>query len=121
MFTGLIEDIGTVRELRRAAAGARMTIATAIPVAELTMGESIAVNGACLTVVAFGGDCFAADLTDRALHVVEEGLCPLLQHPADAFEKLADLALVIRLASPEGERRPQGFADLLQQFLQRAT
>lgn len=67
MFTGLIEDVGTIRELRRGDAGGRLAVATAIPERELTLGESIAVNGACLTVVAFGGGLFSADLSPESL------------------------------------------------------
>lgn len=67
MFTGLIEDLGTVRELRRGAAGARLTVATALPMTELAIGESIAVNGVCLTVTGFGGGTFSADLSPESL------------------------------------------------------
>ena len=67
MFTGLIEDLGTVRELRQGSAGARLSVATAIPMAELELGESIAVNGICLTVTDFGGGFFAADVSPETL------------------------------------------------------
>ncbi|MDY0267841.1 riboflavin synthase [Trichloromonas sp.] len=67
MFTGLIEDLGTVRELRKGAAGARLTVATAIPMEELALGESIAVNGICLTVTGFGGGSFTADVSPETL------------------------------------------------------
>lgn len=63
MFTGLIEDLGTLRELRRGAEQVRLTVATALPMGELTLGESIAVNGICLTVVAFGDGTFSADVS----------------------------------------------------------
>jgi riboflavin synthase len=63
LFTGLIEDLGTLRELRRGAAEVRLTVATALPMGELTLGESIAVNGICLTVVAFGKGTFSADVS----------------------------------------------------------
>lgn len=67
MFTGLIEDLGTVRELRTSGSGGRLTVATAIPAGELVMGESIAVNGVCLTVVAIGRDGFTADVSPETL------------------------------------------------------
>jgi riboflavin synthase len=63
LFTGLIEDLGTLRELRRGDGEVRLTVATALPMAELTMGESIAINGICLTVVAFGNGAFSADVS----------------------------------------------------------
>jgi riboflavin synthase len=67
MFTGLIEDLGTLRQLRRESAKVQLTVATRIPMAELVLGESIAVNGICLTVVAFGGGTFTADVSPESL------------------------------------------------------
>jgi riboflavin synthase len=52
MFTGLIEDIGRVAASVRSGAAAVLTITTALPAAEISVGDSIAVNGACLTVTA---------------------------------------------------------------------
>ena len=63
MFTGLIEDVGTIRELRQAGEQLQVTVATALPMQELTLGESIAVNGICLTVVEFGQGIFKADVS----------------------------------------------------------
>lgn len=67
MFTGLIEEVGMVRELRRGGDGARLTVATRFPMEEIRLGESIAVNGLCLTVVAFGGGTFCADVSPESL------------------------------------------------------
>ncbi len=67
MFTGLIEDLGTIRELRLGGEKAVLTVATAIPMAELQLGESIAVNGVCLTATRFGGGTFSADLSPESL------------------------------------------------------
>jgi riboflavin synthase len=67
MFTGLIEDLGTVRELRKDTDRVRITVATRIPMIELTIGESIAVNGICLTLVSFGGGTFCADVSPETL------------------------------------------------------
>ena len=51
MFTGIIEDLGTVEEIKRTDKGALIILATALPLARISIGDSIAVNGACLTVV----------------------------------------------------------------------
>lgn len=67
MFTGLIEDLGTLRQLRRESDKVQLTVATRIPMAELVLGESIAVNGICLTVVAFGGGTLTADVSPESL------------------------------------------------------
>lgn len=53
MFTGLVEDIGTVRAIRPQGAGLSMTFTTSIPMDEVAVGDSIAVNGACLTAETF--------------------------------------------------------------------
>src|SRR3970040_1990482 len=67
MFTGIIEVIGTVQEFSRQGDGARVHIGAG-PLAEgLRLGESIAVEGACLTVTALRGNGFAADLSVETL------------------------------------------------------
>jgi riboflavin synthase len=59
MFTGLVEDIGTIVRLDRRSDAMVLTIATrAIDVAELVLGESVAVNGVCLTVTERAGSQF---------------------------------------------------------------
>ncbi|HEY7746470.1 MAG TPA: riboflavin synthase [Desulfuromonadales bacterium] len=67
MFTGLIEDLGTVRELRRESSRVRLTVGTAIPSTELHLGDSVAVNGICLTVVTIGNGSFTADISPETL------------------------------------------------------
>ena len=67
MFTGLIEDLGTLRDIRTGADQARLTVATGLPMAELTLGESIAVNGVCLTVTSFGDGAFFADVSPETM------------------------------------------------------
>ena len=51
MFTGIIEDLGTVEGLTRTNKGARLSFGTALALGRIAIGDSIAVNGACLTVV----------------------------------------------------------------------
>jgi riboflavin synthase len=67
MFTGLIEDLGILRDIRTGSDQARLTVATGLPMAELSLGESIAVNGVCLTVTSFGDGVFAADVSPETL------------------------------------------------------
>src|SRR5579871_4946254 len=52
MFTGLVESLGTVREVVFEGGGCRLALAAPDIGGELTVGQSVAVNGACLTVVA---------------------------------------------------------------------
>lgn len=67
MFTGLIETVGSVRTLKRVGGGGRLSIAASLSARELQLGESIAVNGACLTVVEFGEGYFVADVSPETL------------------------------------------------------
>src|SRR4051794_10700571 len=65
MFTGLVQAIGKVRELQRGAGGASLGLSC--PFSELVLGESIAVNGCCLTVTSMQGDGFTADASHETL------------------------------------------------------
>jgi riboflavin synthase len=52
MFTGLVETLGTVEELTPEGVGSRLTVRAKEIAGQLTLGESVAINGACLTVIA---------------------------------------------------------------------
>jgi len=67
MFTGIVEDLGTLREVRRGSESARLRVATRLPVAEIHDGDSIAVDGACLTVVARSSDSFDVEASRETL------------------------------------------------------
>ena len=68
MFTGLIEAVGTVAGLDRSGAGARLRVEVEWPDQELPQsGDSVAVNGACLTAVDPTAGGFAADLSPETL------------------------------------------------------
>ena len=68
MFTGIIEEIGHVNEIKNAASSAVLTI-TAKKVLEGTkLGDSIAVNGVCLTVTGIHGGTFTADVMHETLN-----------------------------------------------------
>lgn len=67
MFTGIIEGLGTVAKLRSSGRGKRLVVATDLSLKEIKIGDSIAVNGACLTVVAKNANRFEADLSPETL------------------------------------------------------
>lgn len=67
MFTGIIEDLGTVATIKRSPAGAILMIRTALPLSRVTLGESIAINGACMTVTGKGRGTFAMDISAESL------------------------------------------------------
>lgn len=58
MFTGIIEDTGTVAAVAAEGQGRRLTIRTALPLDQVKVGDSIACNGVCLTAETFDGDTF---------------------------------------------------------------
>jgi len=72
MFTGLIEDIGTVESLESGEEGARLRIATRLA-AEISDGDSVAVNGVCLTATAVDTVGFATEAMNRTLTVTALG------------------------------------------------
>ena len=67
MFTGIVEELGTVESLDPRAAGSRLTVCCSTVMADLTEGASIAVNGVCLTAVDLRAGSFAADLAPETL------------------------------------------------------
>ncbi len=69
MFTGLIQEIGRVKKLDRQTNSARLTIEAAMVGDQLQMGESIAVSGACLTVVGWDRVSFTVDVSPETLDV----------------------------------------------------
>ena len=66
MFTGLVQEIGTIDAVQQTADGVRLAIATPLA-AELAPGDSVAVNGVCLTAVEPSAERFAADVMHETL------------------------------------------------------
>ena len=67
MFTGLIEHIGKVRAIERSGEAARLKIFASFPPAELALGDSVAVNGVCLTVTAMDAGVLAFDASPETV------------------------------------------------------
>jgi riboflavin synthase len=67
MFTGIIETTGRLEGHASRGRGKRLTLATARPLPRLRIGESIAVNGACLTVTSRNGRRFTVDVSPETL------------------------------------------------------
>lgn len=72
MFTGLVESVGEVLERKATSGGIRLRIGTALA-PELTPGESLAVNGVCLTVIVAQGSEVQADVGPETLRVTTLG------------------------------------------------
>lgn len=67
MFTGIIEELGTVRSIERTTDSARVTIEGPLVVSDAEHGASISVNGVCLTVVTCDASTFSADVMAQTL------------------------------------------------------
>ena len=67
MFTGLVEETGELLALERSATGARLTLRAPLITGDIHLGDSVAVNGCCLTVAAHEGGTLAFDLLDETL------------------------------------------------------
>jgi riboflavin synthase len=78
MFTGIVQAVGRVSASEQRAGDLRLVIdatglAARVDATRLAIGESVAVNGACLTVVEFDGACFAADVSRETLSLTTLG------------------------------------------------
>lgn len=73
MFTGLIEALGEVTGMRPAGGGRRLDVRPGFAVSELILGESVAINGVCLTVVAAEGDGMSFDVSPETLKATNLG------------------------------------------------
>lgn len=67
MFTGLVEELGKISAFEKHASGAKIKISAKIVTADTNEGDSIAVNGVCLTALEVGKDSFSADVSDETL------------------------------------------------------
>ncbi|MBM2802825.1 MAG: ribE [Deltaproteobacteria bacterium] len=67
MFTGLIDDVGRIGALRLKDGSAVLTVKTKLPVRSMPLGASVAVNGACLTVVNKLKGAFTVDISPETL------------------------------------------------------
>ena len=66
MFTGLVADLGTVSDVAATADGVRLSVATSLA-GELSEGDSVAVNGVCLTAVSADAQGFTAEVMNETL------------------------------------------------------
>ncbi len=102
MFTGLIEDVGTVRELQAGEDGTTLRIDTSLG-AELASGDSVAVNGVCLTATAADPEGFSAEAMNQSLRVTSLG--------ALAEGDRVNLELAVRAGDRLGGHIVQGHVD----------
>jgi len=69
MFTGLIAELGRITAVEKGESSAVFTIAAPSLISQITLGDSVAVNGVCLTATSITGDTFTADVMVQTLAV----------------------------------------------------
>ena len=67
MFTGIIEELGKVRDIEQRGENARLVVEAHTVIEDIKHGDSIAVNGVCLTALDIQKDSFAADVSEETL------------------------------------------------------
>jgi riboflavin synthase len=67
VFSGIVEVVGIIKAVQPTAEGARLSVETSLPLAEIAMGESICVNGTCLTVTVKGEKGLGFDVSAESL------------------------------------------------------
>ena len=77
MFTGIVEEMGTVRRLNQSPNRCELELSASKVLEGTQIGDSIAVNGVCLTVIRMGSDHFTADVMPETLRRFksESGTC----------------------------------------------
>jgi len=116
MFTGLVAELGTVEAVEPSPGGTRLTVGAGLA-SELREGDSVAVNGVCLTAVAADGGSFRADvmaetLRRSSLEGVRPGSRVNLELPLRASDRLGGHVVQghVDATGTVAEVRPDGFA-----------
>jgi riboflavin synthase len=136
MFTGLVADLGTVTAVDATGDGVRLSVSTALA-GELSLGDSVAVNGVCLTATTVAGGAFTADVMHESLRrsslgEVREGSAVNLELPLRAADRLGghfvqghvDGVAVVRDVRTDGFSRVVTFdapADLLRYVVEKGS
>lgn len=103
MFSGIIADVGVIKSAQDREGGLRLTVATeALGMDDVQLGDSIAVNGVCLTVVSMDGNDFTVDVSRETLNCTV-GL--------DAQGQRVNLEKALRLSDRLGGHLVSGHVD----------
>ena len=103
MFTGLIAELGSITDLEKGESSAVFTISAPKLISEIAVGDSVAVNGACLTATAISGTTFTADVMIQTLSLTSLGQL--------SVASTVNLELAAQLNSRLGGHMVQGHVD----------
>ena len=103
MFTGLIQDVGRVSAIDRQESSAKLEITSSEISSQIAQGDSVSVNGTCLTVVSFTKESFEVDVMVQTLNLTSTGSL--------AVGSLVNLELATRTQDRLGGHIVQGHVD----------
>jgi riboflavin synthase len=109
MFTGLIQYVGEVSKIEQAGTSARLTINCPPITSEIKVGDSVSVNGVCLTVTDFDNDSFSVDVMVQTLNLSSIGKL--------VIKDLVNLELATKSQDRLGGHIVQGHVDGLAQIV----
>jgi riboflavin synthase len=109
VFTGLIQDIGIVQAVAHHSGGRQVTIATHLDLSRIRVGDSVAVDGACLTVVRIGDSAFTVEVSPETMRRTTLGRAQSGQ--------AVNLEEPLRLSDPLGGHLVSGHVDGIGQIL----
>jgi riboflavin synthase len=109
MFTGLIQYVGEVSKIEQADTSARLTINCPPITSEIKVGDSVSVNGVCLTVTDFDGNSFSVDVMVQTLNLSSIGKL--------VIKDLVNLELATKSQDRLGGHIVQGHVDGLAQVV----
>lgn len=112
MFTGLIQELGKVRDVTKGDTSAIVTIMAPETVRNLSKGDSVAINGVCLTAIEVGNETFVADVMVQTLRMTNLGKL--------AEGSSVNVELSARLDSLMGGHIVQGHVDGVAEVIERA-
>jgi len=113
MFTGIIQDMGTVRKLARKGEDALLEVETALALDDVRIGDSIAVSGACLTVTTLGKKSLTFDVSAESLSKTSLGRLK----PGDAV----NLEKALRLSDFLGGHLVLGHVDCVGRIVEKTA
>lgn len=116
MFTGLVEELGTIESVAANANGARIVVNAQLVASDISNGDSVAVNGVCLTALETETTSFAADVSPETLNKttlgsltagsrvnLERAMLPITRLGGHIVQGHVDGRGTFRSARPEGE------------------
>jgi riboflavin synthase len=113
MFTGIVEELGTITAVTPHASGARLQVSAVVVLEDIHVGDSITHNGCCLTVVEVLSDGYVVDAVEETLRVTALGALK----PGDRV----NLERSVRLADRLGGHLVQGHVDGVGTLVDRQT